>query len=124
LPGKSREEPIWQKLTKIIMGSLMKADLAERIASDPDFQHLIKRRTGYGWMMAFIIMVVYFTFIMMIAYNPQLLATKISTGSTISVGIVAGFLIIIFSFVMTGLYVHKANSQFDEITAKIKESHE
>lgn len=102
----------------------MKADLAERIASDPDFQHLIKRRTGYGWMMALIIMVVYFTFIMVIAYNPQLLAAKIYAGSTISVGIVAGFLIIIFSFVMTGLYVHKANSQFDEITAKIKESHE
>ncbi|MBD3815102.1 MAG: DUF485 domain-containing protein [Halothiobacillus sp.] len=106
------------------MESLRKADLAERIASDPDFQHLIKRRTGYGWMMAFIIMLVYFTFILLIAYNPQLLATKISAGSTISVGIVAGFLIIIFSFVMTGLYVHKANAQFDEITAKIKESHE
>lgn len=102
----------------------MKTDLAERIANDPDFQDLIKRRTGYGWMMAFIIMLVYFTFIMLIAYKPHLLATKIAAGSTISVGIVAGFVIIVFSFVMTGLYVHKANTQFDEITAKIKESHE
>jgi uncharacterized membrane protein (DUF485 family) len=69
-------------------------------------------------------MLVYFTFILLIAYQPQLLATKISAGSTISVGIVAGFLIIVFSFVMTGLYVHKANTQFDALTAKIKESHE
>ncbi len=100
----------------------MKSDLAERIANNPDFQELVRRRTGYGWMMAALMIVVYFAFILTIAYFPSLLAIKIAAGSPISLGILLGFLILVFAFVLTGLYVHKANTQFDELTDKIKES--
>lgn len=100
----------------------MKSDLAERIANNPDFHELVRRRTGYGWIMASIMIVVYFAFILAIAYFPSLLAIKITAGSPISIGILIGFLILVFAFVLTGLYVHKANTQFDELTDKIKES--
>jgi uncharacterized membrane protein (DUF485 family) len=100
----------------------MKSDLAERIANNPDFKELVRRRTGYGWMMAAIMIVVYFAFILAIAYFPSVLAIKITAGSPISWGILIGFLILVFAFVLTGFYVHKANTQFDELTDKIKES--
>lgn len=100
----------------------MKKELADKIQSDPDFQALIHHRTRTNWTMALVIIVVYFAFILMIAYHPQLLGAKISSGSEISVGIVAGFLIIVFAFVMTGLYVRKANAIYDALTARIKET--
>jgi uncharacterized membrane protein (DUF485 family) len=100
----------------------MKKELAEQIQSDPDFQALIHHRTRTNWIMAITVIVVYFVFILMIAYYPQLLAIKISAGSEISVGIVAGFLIIVFAFLMTGLYVRRANATYDELTARIKET--
>jgi uncharacterized membrane protein (DUF485 family) len=100
----------------------MKTDLAERIANNPDFKELVRRRTGYGRMMAAIMMVVYFAFILAIAYFPAVLAVKITNSSPISWGILLGFLMLVFAFILTGLYVHKANTQFDELTDKIKES--
>lgn len=100
----------------------MKKELAEQIQSDPDFQALIHHRTRMNWTMALIVIVVYFAFILLIAYYPQLLAIKIAAGSEISVGIVAGFLIIVFAFLMTGLYVRKANAMYDALTARIKET--
>ncbi|MHB1229395.1 MAG: DUF485 domain-containing protein [Halothiobacillus sp.] len=100
----------------------MKSDLAERIASNPDFQNLVRQRTGYGWMMAMIMIIIYFAFILSIAYFPSILAIKIAADSPISWGILIGFLMLVFAFVLTGLYVHKANTQFDALTTKIKES--
>lgn len=100
----------------------MKKELAELIQSNPDFQTLVHQRTRTNWRMALTVIVVYFTFILLIAYYPQLLAMKVSAGSEISVGLVAGFLIIVFAFLMTGLYVRKANATFDALTARIKES--
>ncbi|ANJ66826.1 hypothetical protein A9404_05040 [Halothiobacillus diazotrophicus] len=100
----------------------MNKELAEQIQSDPDFQALVRHRTRTNWIMAITVIVVYFAFILMIAYFPKMLGTKIAAGSEISVGIVAGFLIIVFSFLMTGLYVRKANATYDALTARIKET--
>ena len=102
----------------------MQQDLAERIAKDPEFQQLSQRRNAYGWRMAIIMMLVYFAFILVIAYAPGLFATKIIAGSPISLGITLGFVLIVFAFILTGLYVHKANTVFDEATRKIKEAHQ
>ena len=102
----------------------MQQDLAERIANDPEFQQLSRRRSAYGWRMAIIMMLAYFAFILVIAYAPSLFATKIMAGSPISLGILLGFALLVFSFVLTGLYVHKANTVFDAATRKIKEAHQ
>lgn len=102
----------------------MQQELAERIANDPEFQQLIKRRSAYGWRMAIIMMAVYFAFILVIAYSPGIFAAQLISGSTISLGITLGFVMIVFAFILTGLYVHKANTVFDEATKKIKEAHQ
>ncbi|WP_407276338.1 DUF485 domain-containing protein [Halothiobacillus sp. DCM-1] len=102
----------------------MQQDLAERIANDPEFQRLIQRRTAYGWRMALIMMAAYFAFILVIAYAPGFFATKVAAGSPLSLGITIGFVLIVFAFVLTGLYVHKANTVFDAATRKIQEAHQ
>lgn len=100
----------------------MQPDQAARIQADPQFQELVSKRSGYNWMMAIIMMVIYFAFILFIAFDPTALGAKISASSVISIGIVTGFLIIIAAFILTGIYVRRANSEFDALTAQIKEN--
>jgi len=54
---------------------------------------------------------VYFGFISLIAFNPALLARKVSDG--LSLGILLGALVIVASWVLTWIYVRWANTHYD-----------
>lgn len=99
----------------------MDQSTVDKIQQMEAFQKLTKTRSSYNWTMAIIMMVVYFAFILFIAFNPAALATKIATDSVISVGILGGFVLIVFSFILTGIYVSRANSEFDALNNEIKE---
>ena len=66
-------------------------------------------------------LVVYYGFILMIAFDPSLLATKIGDSHT-SYGIVVGLGVMFFSFLITCTYVHKANQVLDPLTKKLRDS--
>jgi uncharacterized membrane protein (DUF485 family) len=53
----------------------------------------------------------YFGFILLIAYNKPLLATKLTPG--LSLGIVLGALVIVGSWLLTWIYVRWANTHYD-----------
>lgn len=95
----------------------------EKIQQSDAFKKLVAERSAYNWKMAIIMIAVYFAFIGLIAFNPQALAAKISATSVISIGIVSGFVLIVFSFILTGLYVKRANAEFDALTHEIQEAH-
>lgn len=65
---------------------------------------------------------VYFAFILTIAFNPSLLGTPLAEGSVTTVGIPVGIAVIIFAFVLTGIYTNRANGEFDDLANKIKDS--
>ena len=100
----------------------MNKALVEKIKANPDYQKLIKTRTGFAIKMTISMLVVYFSFILTIAFNPSLLGTPISSDSVTSIGIPIGVIIIIFAFVLTGIYTKRANSEFDDLTNKIKKA--
>ena len=54
----------------------------------------------------------------MIAFNKPFLAQPIGPGVT-SLGVPIGLGVIIFTIVITGLYVRRANSEYDRLTAEI-----
>jgi len=64
---------------------------------------------------------VYYAFVLVIAFDPALLGAKIGDG-VISVGIPVGMGIIVLSFILTGVYVRRANSEFEALTQDIKNS--
>jgi uncharacterized membrane protein (DUF485 family) len=66
-------------------------------------------------------LVIYYGFILVIAFAPKVLGTPLSAGSVITVGIPVGLGVIVSAFVLTGIYVARANSQFDRLTREIKE---
>lgn len=100
----------------------MQPDLVARIQADPRFQELVSQRSKYNWTMAIIMMAVYFAFVLLIAFNPTLLATKVSAGAVMSIGVLGALGVIVFAFILTGIYVRRANQEFDALTAQIKEN--
>lgn len=100
----------------------MNKELVEKIKANPDYQELVKKRTSFSIKLSIAMLVVYFTFILTIAFNPSALGAPISADSVTTIGIPIGIIIIIFAFVLTGIYTSRANGEFDDLTNKIKNS--
>lgn len=91
-----------------------------KIERDSNYQELVRRRSSLGWMLSLIMLVIYFGFILLVAYAPKFLGTPIGTGVT-TIGIPIGLAVIVLAFALTGIYVAKANSSYDVLIRKIVE---
>lgn len=96
------------------------SDLVERVKRDPGFDDLVTKRSRFAWVLSAAILCIYFGFILIIAFVPKLLAVPIGGGVT-TVGIPVGLLVIVSAFVLTGVYVRRANTEFDYLTRQILE---
>jgi uncharacterized membrane protein (DUF485 family) len=99
----------------------MDTDLTTRIANDPRYQELKSKRSSFGWLLAAAMMVVYYGFILLVAFNKPFLATRLGEGVT-TIGMPIGFGVIIFTVVITGIYVYRANREYDALTEQIKKA--
>lgn len=97
----------------------MEDDLVKKIKSNPKYQKLVSARTSYGWTLTWIMMAVYYGFILLIAFNKELLSTKMGDG-VMTWGIPIGLFVNVFTVIITGIYVRRANSEFDDLTAEIR----
>ena len=89
------------------------------IVQDVRFVELVRTRNVLGWTLSAVMMVIYLVFILLVAYDKPLLATKVGGGTT-SLGIVLGLVVIAVAIVLTALYVARANGRFDELTAQLE----
>jgi len=96
----------------------MDDDLVQRIASNPKYQELKAKRTSYGWWLTLAMMVVYYGFILLVAFNKTFLSQRLGEG-VMTVGIPIGFGVIVFTIVITAIYVKRANKEFDDLTAEV-----
>src|SRR3712207_6410926 len=87
----------------------------DKVLRNPRFQELVRQRTSFAWSLSIAMLVIYFGFILLVAFAKGLLATKIGGGVT-SLGILLGLAVIVSAFVLTGIYVVRANSRFDALT--------
>ena len=88
------------------------------IVSDRRFIELVGKRNALGWTLSVVMMVIYLAFILLVAYDKPLLATKVGGGTT-SLGIVLGLVVIAAAIILTALYVARANGRFDDLTAEL-----
>ena len=98
----------------------MTENLADQIKNHPKYQELTQKRSRFAWRLSLLMLVVYYAFIMTIAFAPELLAIPVSEGSVITIGIPIGIFIILFSFLLTGIYVYKANGTYDKLLEEVK----
>jgi uncharacterized membrane protein (DUF485 family) len=99
----------------------MEQDLVHRVKNDPNYQKLVKTRSRYGWMLTWAVMVVYYGFTALNAFDKPFMAAKIGDG-VMSRGVPLGLFVILFTIAVTAIYVRRANREFDALTAAIKEN--
>ncbi|MFG1480144.1 DUF485 domain-containing protein [Xanthobacter sp. V4C-4] len=97
----------------------MDNSLAARLAANPDYQRLKSTRAKFGWLLTLAMLVVYYGFIILIAFKKDVLAAKIGSG-VMTWGIPIGFGVIVFTILITAIYVRRANGEFDALSEKIK----
>ncbi len=99
----------------------MSPEEMKRIQSNPAYQELVRKRTSFGVTLSIIMLIIYFGFILLVAFDKPLLATPIAAGYVTTIGIPLGVFVIVSAFILTGIYVRRANSEFDALTRKIAE---
>ena len=99
----------------------MHQDSVEAIKRHPLYAELVAKRKRFAWILTIVMLAIYYGFILVIAFAKEVLAVPLAAGMTTTVGIPVGVLIILSAFVLTGIYVFRANGEFDSMTAKIKE---
>ena len=98
----------------------MSDNLVARIQANPKYQELRSKRSAFGWWLTLLMMVVYYGYIALIAWNKPFLSQPLGSGVT-TIGVPIGMGVIIFTIVITGIYVRRANSEFDQLTREILE---
>ena len=97
----------------------MEQDLVQRVKSDPNYQKLVATRSRYGWLLTWSVMIVYYGFTLLNAFDKEFMSSKIGAG-VMSWGVPLGLFVILFTIVVTAIYVRRANSEFDELTDAIQ----
>ncbi len=90
-----------------------------KIQSNPKYHQLIKERDSLSWTLTVLVLILYFGFILLVAFAPGFLTQPISATSVIPVGMLVGVGVIVGSVVLTGIYVYRANSTFDPLIREI-----
>jgi len=97
----------------------MADDLAARIEANPKYHKFVSTRSSYSIIMTILVMLIYYGYILLIAYDKEFLAQKMGAGMVTSIGIPIGVAVIVLTIVITNVYIRRANSEFDRLNAEI-----
>ena len=97
----------------------MNDELVERIESNPKYQELVSKRNGFGIKLGIFVLVMFYAYILVIAFDKEILATKIGDGVT-TIAFPIALAILVISFITTLIYVKRANGEFEDLTNEIK----
>jgi len=89
-----------------------------RILADPRYHELKRKRSRFGGWLTVAMLVVYYGFILLVAFDKPFLATRLGAGVT-TIGMPIGLAVIIFTVVITGIYVQRANREYDALSDAI-----
>lgn len=92
--------------------------IVTKIQNNPKYLELRSKRNRLGVTLTILMLVVYYGYIALIAFDKSFLAQPIGAGVT-TLGIPIGMGVIIFTIVITGIYVRRANGEFDALTKEI-----
>lgn len=88
------------------------------VSRSTGYQQLLRERARFSWMLTLIMLIIFFGYILLIAFAPAVLARPIGNGTT-TVGIPVGIGVILFGVLLTGTYVRHANRRFDPLISAI-----
>lgn len=92
--------------------------VVDKIQKHPKYLELQQKRGGFGWKLTWLMMIVYYGYIGLIAFDKKFLAQRLGDG-VMTLGVPLGMAVIVFTILITAIYVRRANSEFDDLTAAI-----
>ena len=93
--------------------------IVERIRQHPQYPRLKTERSRLGWTLTILMLIVFYGFIGLIAFDRQFLAQPLSADGVTTIGIPIALGVIFYTVLITGFYVHLANSRYDAMTRDI-----
>ena len=97
----------------------MSSVMYERMRANPKFQELVTRRGRFAWILAFVVLALFYGFVMVVAFNPASLGQPVAEGSKLTVGVALELFMFVFFWTLTAVYVKRANGEFDALTQEI-----
>jgi len=94
----------------------------ELIGQHPDFIQLVRRKQKLYWSLSLAMLVIYYGFVLLVAFSPSTLGQSLSGGVT-TVGMLGGGGIGVLAFALTGFYVYRANNVIDPLNEKLKQEY-
>ena len=98
----------------------MNENLVTKIKSNPKYKELVSKRNSFSLKLSLFVLAMFYGYVLVIAFNKEILATKIGDG-VMTVAYPVGAAIIVISFITTLIYVSRANSEFEDLTMAIKD---
>jgi uncharacterized membrane protein (DUF485 family) len=83
-----------------------------------DLATIARRRWRMAIALSALMVVIYFGFILLIAFNKPAIGSLLRPG--LSLGIVLGAIVIVLTWAVTWYYVHWANHQLDEAVHRLR----
>jgi uncharacterized membrane protein (DUF485 family) len=90
-----------------------------QLLDDPEFKDLAARKNRISLILTAVTLVIYYGFILLIAFKRDLFASKVVGNVTF--GIVLGIGVIIACFLLTGIYVRWANQRYDSMVDRLRQ---
>lgn len=97
----------------------MSSVMYERMRVNPKFQELVAKRGRFAWTLAFTVLIMFYGFVMVVAFAPASLGQPIAEGSRWTIGVVVELFMFIFFWLLTALYVRRANTEFDALSQQV-----
>ncbi len=90
-------------------------DVYKKIRNHPGFEKLVKTRSNYSWLLSIIVLVGFYGFVLLVAFQPQLMGVRLGGDSMYTLGVVSMFTMFVVFWILTALYVKRANTEFDDM---------
>lgn len=97
----------------------MEKTIYKRMRDNPKFTELVRKRGRFAWTLSAVVLTLFYGFVLVVAFAPQSLGQALSEGSQYTVGLVLELSMFVLFWVLTALYVRRANTEFDAITKEI-----
>lgn len=96
----------------------MSDPVVDKIKTHPKYLELRRKRNSLGVLLTVLMLVVYYGYIGLIAFDKAFLAQPLGAGVT-TLGVPIGMGVIVFTIIITAIYVKRANGEFDQLTKDI-----
>lgn len=95
----------------------------DHLRDHPDFILLVRLKQRLTWSLTLLMLLAYFSFVLLVAFAPALLGSPLGRGVT-SIGMLLGTSMVLLAFALTGIYVRQTNKVLDPLNDRLKQEYQ